>query len=153
MKKAVGACIVLLAMTGCGAKSDVEKGNILFQQGKYEAAAINYRKAIQKDENYGEAFYRLGLTELKEEHLREAFDAFHRAVQLLPTDTDAKEQLGGVSLEIYLLDPHRQQFYYDLVKQMSDELLAKNPKSFEGLREKAYLAMTDGKREESIALF
>jgi tetratricopeptide (TPR) repeat protein len=152
-KEVVGVCIVLLAMTACGAKSYVEKGNVLFQQGKYEAAALNYRKAIQKDENYGEAFYRLGLTEIKEKHLREAFDAFHRAVQLLPADTDAKEQLGGLSLEIYLLDPRREQFYYDLVKQTSDELLAKNPKSFEGIREKAYLAMTDGKRDESTALF
>ncbi len=56
-------------------------------------------------------------------------------------------------MEYYLLDPQRPQSYYRLLRQISDELLARNPKSFEGLREQAYLAMTDGKRDESTVIF
>jgi len=158
MRKLVGVLLVvgcLASLSGCRTSTQgyVDKGNKLFEAGKYSEAAINYRKAIQKDQHNGEAFYRLGLTEIKEQNSREAFDALYRAVQLVPENFTAKEQLGSLSLEYYLIDPHHSQFYYDTVKQVSDQLLQKNPKSFEGLREKAYLAMTDEKREESIALF
>jgi len=158
MRNLVSALLVvgcLASISGCKTSKQgyVAKGNKLFDAGKYSEAAINYRKAIQQDEHYGEAFYRLGLTEIKEQNSREAFDALYRAVDLEPANFDAKEQLGSLGLEYYLLDSHKPQFYYDLVKQTSDQLLAKNPKSFEGIREKAYLALTDGKREESTALF
>src|SRR5581483_38305 len=154
MKKAAGACLLLLAMTACRTKQGyVEKGNQLLAAGKYDDAVINYNRAIQKDRNYGEAYYRLGLAEVKLQDASAAFDAFYRANQLMPANVDAKEQLGRLSLEFYMLDSHRPQAYYNLARQISDELLQRNPKSFEGLREKAYLAMTDQKRDEAIALF
>jgi tetratricopeptide (TPR) repeat protein len=85
--------MVLLAMTACSTKRGyVEKGNVLFQQGKYEAAAINYRKAIQKDPNYGEAFYRLGLNEAEQGNAGDAYNALFRANQLLSTNTEVKEK-------------------------------------------------------------
>jgi len=152
----VGFVVASLAsIAGCRTSPQgyVAKGNKMFDQGQYADAAIDYRKAIQKDPQYGEAFYRLGLAEMKEAKPRDALQALYRAVQLLPDSIDAKEQLGSLSLEYYMLDPRRPQSDYNLVKQISAELLAKNPKSFEGLREQAYLARTDGKLEESTALF
>ncbi len=145
----------LASISGCRTSKQgyVAKGNKLFDAGKYADAAINYGKAIQKDKSYGEAYYRLGLAEIKEQKPREAFDALYQAFDLLPTDSNVKEQLGSLALEYYLLDPQRPQSYYKLVKQTSVELLKKNPKSFEGLREQAYLDMTDGKRDESTVLF
>jgi tetratricopeptide (TPR) repeat protein len=158
MRKLLGVVLVvgcLALISGCRTSKQgyVAKGNKLFNVGKYADAAINYQKAIQKDANYSEAYYRLGLVDLKEENPHGAFNALYRAVQLDPNNVKAKEQFGGLSLEYYLVDPHRSQRYYNLVKQTSDELLQKNPKSFEGIREKAYLATTDGKRDEAIALF
>jgi tetratricopeptide (TPR) repeat protein len=158
MKKLVGVLFVLVCLasiSGCRTSKQgyVAKGNKFFEGGKYAEAALNYGKAIQKDQNYGEAYYRLGLADLKDKKFSPALDAFYRAVELLPNDVNAKEQLGGLALEYYMVDPHRSQRFYALVQQTSDQLLQKNPKSFEGLREKAYLAMTDGKQEEAIALF
>ena len=158
MKKLAGVLFVvgcLASISGCRTSKQgyVAKGNKLFDAGKYADAAINYGKAIQKDKGYGEAYYRLGLAEIKEQKPREAFDALYRAFQLMPADFNVKEQLGSLALEYYLLDPQRPQSYYRLLRQISDELLAKNPKSFEGLREQAYLAMTDGKRDESTVIF
>lgn len=154
MKRAAGACVLLLAMTACRTKQGyVEKGNQLFDAGRYADAVINYDRAIQKDRNYGEAYYRLGMAQEKLQDGSAAFDAFYRAVQLMPADIPAKEHLGNLSLEFYMLDSHRPQAYYNLAKQISDELLQRNPRSFEGLREKGYLAMTDQKREDAIALF
>jgi tetratricopeptide (TPR) repeat protein len=158
MKKLAGVLFVLgclASISGCRTSKQgyLAKGNKLSDEGKYADAAINYGKAIQKDKSYGEAYYRLGLVEIKEQKPREAFDALYRAFELLPTDFNVKEQLGSLALEYYLLDRQRPQSYYRLIKQTSDELLAKNPKSFEGLREEAYLAMTDGKRDEATVLF
>ncbi|HWY49476.1 MAG TPA: tetratricopeptide repeat protein, partial [Bryobacteraceae bacterium] len=158
MKKFTGVLLVvgcLACTSGCSTSKQgyVAKGNKLYDAGKYDEAVINYAKAIQKDQRYGEAYYRLGLAEIKAQRASKAFDALYRAVPLLPGNTEAKEQLGALALEFYLVDSRRPQLYYNLVKQTSDDLLQKNPSSFEGLREEAYLAMTDGKRDEAIALF
>jgi tetratricopeptide (TPR) repeat protein len=131
----------------------VAKGNKFTDSGHYQDAEIQYRKAIQKDHQYGEAYYRLGLMKLKTKNPGEARGYLLRAVQLLPNNIDAKEKLGSLMLEYYLLDPHHSQVYYTAVKQMSEELLARNPNSFEGLREKGYLAFSDGKPAEGIAQF
>ncbi len=149
----VAACV--LFSSGCRmTKQDyVSKGNKLYDAGKYDDAIINYDKAIQKDKNYGEAHYRLGLAQLKRENPRAAYDALYRAVQLMPQNIQAREQLGSLSLSYYMLDPQRPPLYYNLVKQISGELLRQNPNSFEGLREKGYLAMTDHKHDDAIALF
>ncbi|MBL8234007.1 MAG: tetratricopeptide repeat protein, partial [Bryobacterales bacterium] len=72
--------LVLLSLTACGQFSSrehyVERGARFFEQGKLEDAALQFRKALQKDPNYGEAYYRLGLTDKKRGQERDAFAAF-----------------------------------------------------------------------------
>ena len=143
-----------LAFSGCKTKqSYVTAGNQLFEAGKYADASINYRKAIQKDPQYGEAHYRLGLLALRQRDARQAFAELSRAVELLPGNDDAKEKLGELCLKAYLTDPHHPAAFYNRTTQLAEQLLAKNASSFEGLKFKGYLALTDRKPEEAIALF
>jgi tetratricopeptide (TPR) repeat protein len=154
MRKATGVCLVLLAMTACNTKRGyVEKGNTLSQQGKYQDATINYRKAIQKDPNYGEAYYRLGLAAIKLNTPVDAYDALFRASQLLPDNIEVQEKFAGMCLEYYVKDPTRPQKLYLQAEQASERLLAHNPNSFEGLRIKGYLAYADRKPQEAITYF
>jgi tetratricopeptide (TPR) repeat protein len=154
MKKMAGVCLVLLAMSACTTKRGyVEKGNILAQRGKYEDAEINYRKAIQKDPNYGDAYYRLGLAEMKKGNGQGAYNAMFRASQLLPNDIDVKEKFAGLCLDYYLRDPKRPQRLYQQIQQSSSELLSQNPNSFEGLRLKGALAHEDRKPQDAISYF
>ena len=154
MRKAAGVCVVLLAITACGTKrSYLDKGNTLFQAGKYADAAINYRKAIQKDPQYGEAYYGLGLTAIKQNNGPEAYNDLFRASQLLPSDIEVKEKFAGLCLEYYLKDSKRPQRLYQQVQQAAAELLAQNPNSFEGLRLSGSLAHEDRKPEEAISYF
>jgi tetratricopeptide (TPR) repeat protein len=154
MKKVVGICILMLALSACvGKRGYLDKGNAFFKQGMYTDAEINYRKAIQKDSNYGEAYYRLGLTELQENNPLETYNALYRASQLLPNDVEVQEKFGSVCLEYYLRDPSRPQKLYQQVLEISGDLLARNPKSFEGLRLKGYLAYADRKPQDAIAYF
>ncbi|MGP0071142.1 MAG: tetratricopeptide repeat protein [Bryobacteraceae bacterium] len=154
MRKAAGLCLVLLAITACSTKrSYLEKGNALFDQGKYDEAALTYQKAIQKDRNYGEGYYRLGLTGLKQNNVVLAYNALLRATQLLPDNVEVKEKFAGLCLDTYLKDPRHPQNLYGQIQQAVSELLAKNPKSFEGLRIKGSLEYADRKPEEAIADF
>jgi len=154
MKKTVGICLALLAVTACTSKLGyVDKGNAFFRQGKYADAEINYRKALQKDRNYGEAYYRLGLTALQQAHGAEAYNAFLRAQQLLPDNIEVKEKLAELSLGYYLRDPKRPERLYQQTQQLAAELLAQDPNSFEGLRLKGLLAREDRKPQDAISYF
>ena len=147
--------VSLVASWGCAAKKEslVAKGNQLFAAGKYEEAALNYRAAIQKDAGYGEAYYRLGLTAIKLNQARPAFESLLRAVQLLPAKIEAKEKFTDVCLSLYLADPNHAQVLYNQINSLSDEFIARNPNSYQGLMLKGYLASTDQKPKEAIEYF
>ncbi len=142
----------LVAAWGCSAtkQSYVEKGNKLFAAGKYEGAALNYRAAIQKDAGYGEAYYRLGLTAMELKQARPAYDSLLRAVQLLPGNVEAKKKFTDVCLGLYLSDPSHPQVLYNQINRFSDEFIASNHNSYQGLMLKGYLASTDQKPRQAI---
>jgi tetratricopeptide (TPR) repeat protein len=152
MRKAFGLCLVLVVMTACNTKSGyVEKGNALFKEGRFEEAALNYQKAIQKDPKYGEAYYRMGLLAMSQDHYADAFNALFRANQLLPNDTEVKETFGAFCLDYYLRSPQRPQKLYQQTAQLASQLLAQNPNSVEGLRLKGALAHEDRKPDLAIS--
>jgi tetratricopeptide (TPR) repeat protein len=158
MKRVSGVCTVAIAFCAASAciatkQSYVAKGNKLYAAGKYADAALNYRKAIQKDPNYGYAYYGLGMAAIKQNQAREAYDSLFRAVQLLPNDLDAKEKFADVCLSFYLANNTRAPFLYRQLKQLSDELLAANPNSYKGLVVRGYLASTDRQAKEAIEYF
>jgi tetratricopeptide (TPR) repeat protein len=149
-------CVVLLAAaSGCrSTKQDyLARGNKLLAAGKYEDASLNYRKAILKDDAYGEAYYGLALTAIKLDDGRRAYEALLRAVELLPENVDAKEKLADIALSYYLADSSHPQSLYSEIKKWSDELVSRNAKSYEGLMLKGYLASTDRKPKEAIEFF
>ena len=55
-----------------------------------------YRRALQKDLRYGEAYYRLGLTDLKLQSYSDAARMLLRAVELQPNNTDATTKLADL---------------------------------------------------------
>src|SRR5207302_737624 len=81
---------------------------------------------------FGEAYYRLGLTDLKLASYGDAARMLRRAVDLQPANIDATTKLG----ELYLLastqdSAHAVQLYKE-VKELADRLLQANPDSYEG---------------------
>src|SRR6266568_7561348 len=81
----------------------LQNGNKYFDKGKYKEASIMYRTALQKDQKFGEAYYRLALTELKTEQPFAAVQSLRRAVELLKPDQpqrmDARVKLADVYLD------------------------------------------------------
>jgi tetratricopeptide (TPR) repeat protein len=154
------AAVAILALSAflCSACSKsaehyLQKGNEFYAAGKHSEASLNYRRAIQQNPSMAEAYYRLGLTELKMQNARGAFEAFGRAVQLSPGREDFKVALGELYLAGYIANPARPQNLYQAVSKISDELLAKDANSFAGLRMKGYLALLESRPADAAGYF
>src|SRR5579871_1801680 len=144
-----------LATVACShsARYYVDRGNARSKAGKYEEAWLEYRKAIQKDPRAGEAYYRAGLVAIQLRKGNDAYQALRTAEDMLPERDDVKVTLGNVVLEGYLASPQRPQKLYDDLTRIAQDLLSKNPNSFDGLRFQAAIAVTDGKLEQADELY
>ena len=74
-------------------------GNVLFQLGLTEAAAVEFRRAIQIDPSYVEAWNNLGSILFELDQVDESIVAFQRALRLAPGYEEARFNLARV-LEI-----------------------------------------------------
>ena len=143
---------LLAALVSCGksTKQYIDRGNQLFDAGKYDDAAINYRNALQKSPNSGEAYYRLGLAQIKQNQVSEAYQSLNHAVSLDPKNIQAKVQLGELSLAVYARDPKHPVILYNQAKAMSDQLLAPGGDRVEGLKLKGGLALVDNHPDNAV---
>lgn len=155
MRKGILIVAAVAVLTGCGRSTAyyLSKGRELSSKQNYAEAALNYRKAIQKDSRSGEAYYQLGLTEIRLNMPRDAYQHLLRAVALLPGRDDVKATLAELSFNAYIGDRARPKIFYEQVMQLSDQLLAHNRESFDGLRLKGYLAASDKKLKEAEEFF
>ncbi len=150
--------IVLLALACQACSSNpfaakeeyVRRGRQFADQGNYADAILQFRKALQKDASYGEAYLRYGQVMVLSQNQAEAFQALSRAVDLMPASEEAKVELGNLAITGLLGSPARPPKYYETAVKISGELLARNPKSFDGLRLKGLLAIADGHLGEAV---
>src|ERR1700691_777710 len=129
--------LVLAACTGdprALARTYVDTGNKYFSRGKFKEASIMYHRALNKDVKCGDAWYRLGLTNLKLFDPREARKDFSRAMELDPSDTDALSKLGDLDLLFYAVNPKPDKSMLADLEDVAQRLLKKDPRSFDGLR-------------------
>jgi len=147
--------LVAVLAIGCAsctsAKRYLERGEKLFQSGEYEEAALNFRSAIQKDPNSSQAYFDLALTEQRQNKAREAYEDMFRAAKLGPSNRDTQIAFADFCVSLYEADPHRPKVLYDQISKVLEQLNAKEPKSFDALRLKGYLAFIDRKLPEGIA--
>jgi len=144
----------MIVLAGChSAGSYLEKGNALFGRGQFADASLNYRRAIQKNPNFGEAYYRAGLSEMKQNKAAEALQDLQQAVRLMPQNQAAKMDLTNLMLGAYIGDPKRPKFLYDLLTKFSSDWLTTDPNSMPGLRIKGYIAMLEQRPEEAVNVF
>jgi tetratricopeptide (TPR) repeat protein len=144
----------VLSSWGCRSTQHYfKRGDEFYRSGHYQEAALNYRKALQKDPNFGDAYLGLGLSEFKQQHFTQAWQYLNRAVDLLPDSRTAKVDLGELCLDGLIQDPRRPKNLYQRLGAISDQLLAQDSNSFAGLRFKGYLALIDGRMEEAVRDF
>jgi len=129
----------VLALVSCSRDPNVakrrylESGNKYFDKGKYKEARIMYLNAKAKDQRWGPAHYKLGLTALKLGNATEAVNALRRAVELLP-ESEADHWDAVVKLSEIYLGVTREKAYLDEVEGYCDALLKRDPNSYDGHR-------------------
>ncbi len=158
MRVRIGVCLLaLLTLAGCNSETRkrrfLETGNKYFKNGRYDKASLVYRRAIQLDARYGEAHYRLGLTELKLGQAAAAIRSLRRACELNPGNEEAHVTLGEVHLAFFLANPQTNKQGIVEFGEVADTLLKRNANSYEGLRLKGYHWMSQGKIKEAIESF
>ncbi len=153
--------LLALALLGAACNRDpkvqrqkhLENGNRYFNNGKYKEASIMYRRALQQDQRFGEAYYRLGLSELKLGRPVESLRALQRAVELDPNNQDAPAKLAELFLAFYSANPKHPQEYLKEIEENTNKILTRNPKSYDGLRLRGYLNLTKRNIEAATADF
>jgi len=144
-------CIALIVFTGISCSRDpevvkrkyVESGNRYFQKGKYKEAYIMYRNALKKDARYSEAYYRVGLTELRLGEPLAALRDMRRAADTDPkfTNPDSRVQAGNLVTGAYVMNESHPPAYREELRALSTDLLKHDPKSPAGLRLRGYLKL------------
>jgi tetratricopeptide (TPR) repeat protein len=135
------------------AQQQLEQGNKFFAKDRYREAAIMYRRALQQDLRFGEAYYRLALTEIKLGNYGAALAGLKRAVELQPTNTDAITKLADLYMQGAMTVPAQKTFLMGEVKELSDKLIKLNPDSFDGHRMRGQLALLNKDAPTAITEF
>jgi tetratricopeptide (TPR) repeat protein len=149
--KRVLACLapLICLLASCGGdplairQKCVANGNNFYNKGKYKEASILYRRALQLDPKYADAWYRLGLTALKLGDATNAAGAFRRAYSLDPSNGDACVRLADVYARagMTLTDAEQRKRAAEMLSPLVDHLRRTNPRSFDALRLSGYLAL------------
>lgn len=146
-RKLLSLLPLLLMVASCNrdpkvqAQRYLENGNKFFSKGRFKEASIMYRRALQKDLRFGEAYYRLALADLKLAAYGDAARMLRRAVELDPTNTDATTKLADLFLVAASQDPSHNAELLKEVKDLSDKLIQQNADSFEGHRLRGQMAL------------
>jgi len=138
----LGVAASLLTMVSCSRDPNVvkqrylESGNRYFDRGKYKEAAIMYADALQKDNLWAPAHYKLGLTWIKTGNLGGAVSELHKAIERLPKDSPEHADATAKICEIYLAAEQARPNPAMMAEtdRYIQDLLAHNPNSYDGHR-------------------
>ncbi|MGO9241077.1 MAG: tetratricopeptide repeat protein [Bryobacteraceae bacterium] len=131
----------------------VANGDKYFAQGKYREASLMYRSALRKDLKYGEAYSKLGESELRRGEIQTALQAFTRALELAPNDENPPSRLADIWLAYYGAPKGHNAKTLAQVESLATQLLKRNPNSYNGQRLTGFLevARSDADSENKQA--
>jgi tetratricopeptide (TPR) repeat protein len=114
----------------------LESGNKYYEQKRFHEASIMYRKALEKDRRFGDAYYKLALVDLDLQQPQNAYPNLQRAYGLLkpgsPEADDTTLKLSEIMLIGAGSDKNGPDRLVGEVRPMVDGLLKRNPNSWQG---------------------
>jgi len=148
--------LLLLVLASCStdpkaqAQRYVDQGNKFFTKGLYKEAGIMYRKAYAKNPLFGEAYYRMGLTDLKLGALGEAVGMFRRAKDLSKENTDAKVQLANIYVFAATQNSKEAEQLLKEASDLAEDILSKDANSFDGFRISGQVALLQNDNKTAL---
>lgn len=143
----------LFALAACSRDPQVlvANGNKFFEREKYKEAAIMYRRALQRDARFGEAYYRLGLASMKLGNFGDAYKALWRVMELQPDNADAAARLADLILLAAAQSQAQAPKRLEEADELADRLLALDSESYDGHRLKGQIAMLRKDAKTAVA--
>jgi len=126
----------------------VENGNKYFNTGKYKEASIMYRNALKKDPRNGDAYYRVGLCDLRMNQPSSAVRSLRRAVELMPDNIEAPLTLADVYLMAVTFNPNNAKSLLPEIKELAERLEKKD--EYHGHRLNGLYLLLNGQPKEAI---
>lgn len=147
------ATAAMLILAGCGRNPDelTARGRKLMEEKKYDAAILDFQKALQKKPEHGEAAYRLAQALIQSGKVEDGARALVRAAELQPERVEVNVELADLMLNYYVSNPRKPEALYDRLKTLTNRLLEKDPNSADGLRIRGFLALTDRQPGQAAA--
>jgi tetratricopeptide (TPR) repeat protein len=150
---------LLLLGTACSrdpkvqAQRYLDNGNKFYARSKYKEASIMYRRALQKDLRFGEAYYRLGLTDMKLGSYGDAAHMLQRAVDLQPTNADAAVKLADLYMTAGVHDAQHVADYQKEILGLIDRLINKASDPYDAHRLAGQIALMKKDPATAVAEF
>ena len=126
-----GLCglLILALAVGCSGPEEKKlkffnKGKELYEKGQYTEAKLEFKNALQIDPKYAEAYYLLGMAEIRSGNPRGAYGAYMKTVELDPKHLKAHLELGRLYLGARMMDKAQEE---------ASLILKEDPKNEEGL--------------------
>ena len=126
----------------------LENGNKYFSSGKYKEASIMYRNALRKDPRLGEAYLKLGLSELRLGQPGTAVRSLQRAVELMPDNLEAPLVLSDIYLIAATRSPREAKRVLPEIEELAKIFVKKDP--FHGYRLYGLLHFLKGETKLAI---
>jgi len=152
---AIGIAVVAI-LASCASDPEAKKkqllqtGNSYYEKGKYKEASLIYRRALQYDRRFAEAYYRLGLAEVAAGRYAEAIQALQRASDLEPGNAEVYEQLSDLYLAFYQSDPKRLGQFLEEVEALTERAEAHRVELRRTSRVRGFIEIGRGRPEEAI---
>jgi Flp pilus assembly protein TadD len=160
--RSVHAAALILWVTiigGCQSNSSANAARYLAEadacvrQGDRASADLKYRKAIQSGPLFADSHFQYGMFLVGQREFPAAYSALSESVRLAPHNLKGKIALGNLVLASLFEDAKRSASLYGQLTAISEDLLRRDPDSFDGLRFRGYLAHADRRLKDAIAAF
>ncbi|CAN5829802.1 hypothetical protein BH18ACI4_BH18ACI4_18980 [soil metagenome] len=144
----------VFALGGCNnpekAKADhLSKGDAYLKDSKFQEASIEYRNAIQIDDNLAAGHWGLARAYEGLQRAQEAFEELKRTAVLDPNNLEARVKLGT----LYLAASRGKIEYITEAERLAKEILQKDPNYIEGHILAGSVLYAQNKRDEARASF
>ena len=149
------ACLLLaVPLAACSdpekAKAEhIARGESLLKERKFQEATLEFRNAVQIDDNAAAAHWGLARAYEGTNQFSEAMNALQRAVALDQNNLDARTRLANYYLVGFQQTKNSQ--YKDEAKRLAEEVLQKDPNHVEGHVLRGSLLYADGDRQGALA--
>ena len=147
------ALALAIAMTGCAKESApdlVARGIAARRQGRMAEAGLLFRRAVQVDKRFGEAYRQLAELALAQDEVATARSALIRAVELIPAEPGLRIQLAELTYRLFFGDPGRPDILLREVETLADQLTRQWPVLADGYRLAAQALLERRRLREAI---